>query len=210
MASCDSDADLLAEYIAAFENLDDLYAFDVSPALLARTDEYGLEHWQPRQITTLPSVLKALYQGLGLPGFGSTRFPPLYEILLLTHRWAKVDLGNYRLLANEPAKDFAPLLAAMRDDACLFANLVPNGYIQFGQGPELGYDPVCFDFRQRQENGDCRIVKIDHEAILCKGRIRETAKLAPDFRSLVFDTIHEATALHGSKRVSHRAEDSDC
>ncbi len=187
-----SDVGLLAQYIAAFEKLDELYAFGVSSSLRVSTDASGLERWQPRQITTSPFALKALYQGLGLPGRGSTGFPLLYETLLLSYRWAEVNLGNYRLWANEPATDLSPLLAIMQADKHLSATLLPNGYIPFGQGPHANYDPVCFDFRRRQKNGDCRIVRLDHEAILCDGRVRETAELAPNFRSLVLRTIHMA------------------
>src|SRR5579862_2741930 len=187
-----SDADLLAEYTAAFEQLDDLADFAVAPGLWVTTDADGLEYWRLRQVTTPPSALEVLYRGLGLPGRGSTRLPPLYETLLLSYRWAEVDLGTYRLLPNEPAEDLSPLLAALRADKHLYETLVPNGYIQFGRGPDVNYDPVCFDFRQRQRYGDCRIVRLDHEAALCDGRIRETAELAPNFRSLVLDTIHRA------------------
>lgn len=98
-------------------------------------------------------------------------------------------------MANEPADDLSSLLAVIQADKHLRATLVPNGYIQFGRGPDIDYDPVCFDFRHRQRNGDCRIVKLDHEAILCHYRIREVAELAPNFRSLVLDTIFRATAV---------------
>jgi hypothetical protein len=197
MQTQESDAALLAKYFATFEKLDDLYALGVSP-LLACTDTKGItegmQHWQPRQITTSPSALEALYQGLGLTGRGSTRFPPLYEALLLSYRWAEVDLGFYRLLANEPAEDLSPLLCAMRADVHLFATLVPNGYLPFGKGTDVDYDPVCFDFRQRQKNGDCRIVKLDHEAILCDGRIGAITELAPNFRCLMLNTIERSAA----------------
>lgn len=142
MQSQESEADLLAEYIASFEKLDDLNAREVSLLLLGPTDGDGMQHWRPRQITTLPSALVALYQGLGFTGRGSTRFPPLYEALLLSYRWAEVDLGLYRLLANEPAEDLSPLLSAMRTDVHLFETLVPNGYMPFGKGPDVDYDPV--------------------------------------------------------------------
>jgi hypothetical protein len=82
----------------------------------------------------------------------------------------------------------------MQTDEHLGATLLPNGYAQFGQGPNTDYDPICFDFRQRQHNGDCPIVRLDHEAILCEGRIWETAQLAPNFRSLVRGTIQRAAS----------------
>lgn len=187
-----SDTELLAAYVAAFGKPDDMCLLGAAATLKVDADARGLEHWRPRRVTTPPSSLDSLYRGLGLPGLASSRFPPLYEALLLSYRWAEVDLGSYRLLANEPAEDLAPLLAVMLADKGLHETLRPNGYVQFGRGTDGDYDPVCFDFRQRHRNGDCRIVRLDHEAILCDGRIRETAELAPDFRSLVLDTIRLA------------------
>lgn len=194
MHSQKSDVVLLAEYIATFEKYDDLCAHNISPLLLADMGTAGRQHWQPRPITTSASALADLYQKLGLTGHGSTRFPPLYEDLLLSYRWAEVDLGNYRLLANEPAEDLSPLLSAMRADVHLFATLVSNGYLPFGRGSDVNYDPVCFDFRQRQNNGDYRIVRLEHEAILCKGRIGTITQLAPSFRSLMLNTIERSAA----------------
>lgn len=56
----------------------------------------------------------------------------------------------------------------------------------------MDYDPVCFDVKTRNKNGDCRIVKIDHEEILCNNRIKVIAELAPSFYQLVLQTIERA------------------
>ena len=175
-----SDAILLAEYVAAFENDD--------------TDAYGMPPQPPRQITTPPQALEALYDGLKLPGQGSAGLPSLYETLLLSYRWAEADLTAYRLLANEPDDDFAPLLSAMQADKHLLATLTANGFVPFGKGPDTSHDPVCFDFKRRQTSGDCPIVRLDHEAILCHGRIGAVTELAPNFRSLVISTIKRSAA----------------
>jgi hypothetical protein len=62
-----SDAELLAEYTATFEQLDVLAGFAVVPGLWVRTDADGWEYWQPRQVTTPQSALEALYRGLVPP-----------------------------------------------------------------------------------------------------------------------------------------------
>jgi hypothetical protein len=194
MRATGSDMDMLAQFVATFEKFDCLCNDQAPSSLLTRIDADGVRYWQPRQITTSPSTLEGLYRGLGLPGTGSTRFPPLFEMLVLSYRWTEVDLGAFRLLKNEPAEDLLPLLSAIRHDVYLFRTLIPNGYVQFGMGPDLDYDPVCFDFRARQKNGDCRIVKLDHEAILTYDRIGKITELAPNFRSLVLDTIQRAAS----------------
>lgn len=56
------------------------------------------------------------------------------------------------------------------------------------------YDPVCFDISARTKNNDCKIVKIDHEQILCHNRVKKVAELAPTFEQLMLDTID--TAIH--------------
>ncbi len=56
----------------------------------------------------------------------------------------------------------------------------------------MDYDPVCFDINSRKKNGECRIVKIHHEEILCNNRVKLVAELAPSFRDLVLGTIDQA------------------
>jgi hypothetical protein len=84
----------------------------------------------------------------------------------------------------------------MMPDKALWKNLIPGGYIQFGKGPDLDFDPVCFDIRSRTKNKEYRIVKIDHEEILCNNRVKVVAEIAPSFKELVLKTIESA--------VSHR------
>jgi len=57
----------------------------------------------------------------------------------------------------------------------------------------MDYDPVCFDIKSRKKNGECRIVKIDHEEILCNNRVKLVAELAPSFRELVIRTIDQGS-----------------
>jgi hypothetical protein len=115
----------------------------------------------------------------------------LYEQLVLSPRWAEVDLKSYRLLANPP--DLAGLLNQISRDPAFWASLLSAGYIQFGRGPDIDYDPVCFDVNSRKKNNrECRIVKIDHEEILCNNRIKVVGELASSFEELVDDTISQA------------------
>src|ERR1700693_636689 len=65
----------------------------------------------------------------------------------------------------------------------------PFGLHSIRIGTDVDYDPVCFDLSSRNKTGDCRIVKIDHEEILCNNRIRVVAELAKSFQQLVENTI---------------------
>jgi hypothetical protein len=80
----------------------------------------------------------------------------------------------------------------MTNDPFLWEALVPAGFLQFGKGADIDYDPVCFDIKTRKQEGDCRIVKIDHEEILCNDRVKVVAELAPSFYQLVLETIERA------------------
>ena len=84
-------------------------------------------------------------------------------------------------------------------DKGLWETLIPNGYLQFGKGPDMDYDPVCFDISSRK-NRDYRIVKIDHEEILCNYRSKVVCEIAPSFRALVLQTIERASAARKSRR----------
>jgi len=99
------------------------------------------------------------------------------------------------LLANPPGSDLSRLLAEVEGDKGLTESLIPAGYIKFGKGPDMDYDPVCFDLKSRTKRKDYRIVKIDHEEILCNYRVKVVAELAPSFEHLVRQTIERANAM---------------
>ncbi len=189
--------ELLSTFVGSFGKLGDLDFFpEIDPIAAALTagepDQYGMIRWQPRRSETDVSSLEMLYAKL------PARFPPLFERLLLTYRWAEIDLETYRLLPNPPGSDLQGFLKATTKDEGLWKSLTPAGFMQFGRGPDIDYDPVCFDISSRKKNRDMRIVKIDHEEILCNNRVKVVAELAPSFFELLQDTITLATRTQGS------------
>ena len=182
---------LLSQFIAAFEKLDDLWTCQEMDAIgwtlsLGELSDDHLKRWRPFRCQTDRSAIDDFYKAC------PHRLPPLFEELVLGYRWAQVDLGRFRLLANPPGSDFNGILSQMRRDKALWKDLIANGYVQFGMASDLNYDPVCFDTSGRQPDGDCRVVQIDHEEILCNGRIREIGELARSFRLLMIQTIDDA------------------
>lgn len=181
---------LLARFIASFESLDDMVVVGVDPVEIqlatGEPNEFGWKSWRPAQVNTESVLLEPIYSKL------LARFPPLFERLILSYRWAEVDLQSFRLLANPPGPDLNGLFQEMSRDPTLWKYLLPAGYVQFGKGPDVDYDPVCFDINSRKKNRDCRIVKIDHEEILCHDRVRVVSEIAPSFEKLVLDTIEKA------------------
>lgn len=187
-----SNAELLEKFVATFSKLDDMLATsrewnEVAWELRSEgPDENGWFYWLPVKTSTDRALLEQVYAKL------PARFPPLYEELVLSYRWATVDLGSFRLLANPRGSDLSHLVEVITADDGLQESLVPAGYMQFGQGPDVDYDPVCFDIKSRSKNGDYRIVKIDHEEILCNYRVKVVSELAPSFYALVRQTIELA------------------
>jgi hypothetical protein len=184
---------MLEDYVAAFEKLDEMIVneFSMPPAAqlaVGEEDEHGFKRWKPIKFETPQPFLQEIYAELP----GQFRFPRLFEQLLLSYRWAEVDLGSYRLLANLPGPDLNGFYQQMCDAPDSRKILIPGGFVPFGKGPDVDYDPVCFDMKSRKQGGDCRIVKIDHEEILCNFRVKVVAELAPSFYQLVLKTISRA------------------
>lgn len=187
-------AELLQKFVASFEKLDQMSDFKgidkVSWELrVDEPDEHGQFDWRPVSYVTERNFLDDIYQKL------PATFPLLYEDLVLSYRWAQVDLGSFRLLPNPPGKDLTRLFDEISADKGLWESLLPAGYIQFGRGPDIDYDPVCFDTKARRGR-DCRIVKIDHEEILCNYRIKVLAEIASSFEELILQTIERANRSH--------------
>ena len=179
---------LLVEFVGAWKKLDgfdlrcsiDDLSFNSSAVAEYRS---GPNHWRPLRIATDPSALDAVYARL------PARFPPLYEELVLSYRWLEVDLRLYRLHANPLGSGISGLLGRILKDKFLSEFLLKNGFIPFGKGHDMDYDPVCFDLTHRKKNREFEIVKVDHEEILCNERLKVVSRLAPTFEALVANTI---------------------
>jgi len=181
---------LVEQFVASFGQLDDMLAHDFDPVATqlaaGEPDEFGFKHWRPLKANSSLSDLDSIYAQL------PARFPPLYERLVLTYRWAEIDLELFRFVANPPGAGFLALFQEMSKDKHLWSCLLPAGYVRFGMGPDIDYDPVCFDLGSRKKNRDCSIVKIDHEEILCNSRVKVVDELAPSFEQLVLRVVASA------------------
>jgi hypothetical protein len=182
---------LIDEFVNTFAVLDDLTVFAGRrelrryPSALITWDETGAGAWRPLAVETPRVTLQELYQSVGGP------LPGLYETLILSYQWAEVDLGRLRLLENLPPA-LQRLTKAITADAFLFRVLAQGGFVPFGKGPDVDYDPVCFDLSRRDEDGDCPVVKFDHEEILIRERLVVVKEMAPSFRELMTLIIQDA------------------
>ncbi len=192
------DLTLLEQFVAAFEKFDDLLVIEeYEPDALGLTygdyDESGRRKWRPARVVTDPVYLQQLYERL------PARFPPLYEKLLLNFRWARVELNGWTLSSN-PVGHGLENLFLMRQiiqDGAYTGIMFAKGYMQFGTGAGVNYDPVCFDISRRRKGGDCPIVQLDHEGIIIKDRVVRVGELARSFRALVWQTIEDGQKAEG-------------
>jgi hypothetical protein len=182
---------IIDRFVASFEKLDEMTAFphETIAVQFASTepDECGWREWRPKRVVTGSAALGQIYAEI------PARFPPLFEQLLLTYRWAEIDLADYRLLPNPLGPDLHGFFEQMSRDKAIWNALIPAGYLQFGKGADMDYDPVCFDIRSRGKDGDYKIVKIDHEQILCYDQVKVVGELAAGFEQLVLRTIEKAS-----------------
>jgi hypothetical protein len=149
---------MLAHFVASFEKLEDLRTHPSTNPIamtfaISEPDEWGQIAWRPRRTETKAESLELLYAKL------PARFPPLFERLLLTFRWAEVDLKTYTLMANPLGSDFQGFFAEISRDPGLWEGLLPAGYLRFAKGPDMDYDPVCFDMNSRKKSREMRVVK---------------------------------------------------
>ena len=187
-----NDSDLIDAFVATFERLDDLWtSYELDPnawqLVFGSLNEYGCKQWRPIRVATEQSALDELYASL------PARFPPLYERLVLSYRWAEVDLGPFRLLANPPGPNLDGLSEEFSRHKAMQEILFPNKCLQFGKGTDLNYDAICFDWSRRLQDGDCPIVQVDHEEILSHYRFKKVAEVASSFRELMLRVVTKAT-----------------
>ena len=145
---------LVDRFAASFERLSDLTAYEgIDPVAgqlsFGEPDRNGHKRWRPTKVTGDRSSLEQIYRSLPV------HFPRLFELLLLSYRWAEVDLRVYTLLANPPGRDLTGFLQQVLRDNALWECLQRERYLQFARGSGGGYDPVCFDTTSRKRNRDC-------------------------------------------------------
>jgi hypothetical protein len=184
-----TDAFLLDRFVGTFGELSGLRFYPKTDPVAkefstGKDNEYDIEeNWKPVRVSTGVSALEALQSKL------PARLPKLFERLLLNFRWAEVDLDFYTLTANPLGSDLSRWLGEASRDKFLWTFLLRSGYIPFAKGHDMDYDRICFETKSRKKGDECRVVKIDHEEVLCNERIHIVKEMAPSFRSLVEQTI---------------------
>lgn len=182
------DEQLLAQFVAAFTELDGPpYCHDSPPpdefAAGVDPDDWNLIQWRPATVQTPQEALGVIHRG--------RRLPLLFEQLVLSYRWPAVDIGVCRMLANPPGSGLEPLASAMFGDPVLTEVLLGSGFVRFALAGNGSYDPICFD-SPGYNDGDCPIVRLDHESVLTNGEVGKAERVFESFRDLIHAALGEA------------------
>ena len=117
------------------------------------------------------------------------RFPASFRSLLMRYAFPSFDAGGISFFSNTGTASDDELSVAIFKDRIVAEATLKADYIQFARPASQSYDPVCFDARRASSNREFPLVKLDHEEILCHGRIVVSAMLADSFYRFVDDFV---------------------
>lgn len=140
---------------------------------VGEVDSDGWVEWRVLPSTLLESDVAALEAEFGV------QFPPVFRAYLVSrfHLFDEVRSRRHDqqiFMTHSPSgKPLSPL----RELMTAWRPLIDAGLIPFAQYGD-GWGPICFDSAHRQKDSECRIVWLDHEALVPLGpeicRHRET------------------------------------
>lgn len=110
-------------------------------------------------------------------------YPSVFQEFVERHVFVAFDVGEICIYSNIQGEedDLARLFA----DKLLTRELVGAGFLPFGRPTTGDYDRICFDVRDVRDPQDAPVVRMDHEAILSKGRVPRPSRLADGLMNLV-------------------------
>lgn len=186
----DPEQRLLERFVATFNKLDDLFCFaeDPPPALLETgidPDDWRYVRWAPARLPSPRTGVDAFRRAGALPR--------LFEQLLEQFAWLPVDLECLRLFGNPPSADFTAYANEMFADPVMNHTLLPARYARFALAADVCYDAICFDLN-RMRDGDCPVVRIEHESVLCFDQVDSIETVFPSCRAMMEHIIELADA----------------
>jgi hypothetical protein len=161
---------------------------DIPPSLRLGSSEGGWRYdWriQKRDDIDWIEALEA-----NLPG----PLSPSFRSLVTRYVYPAFSVGGLWLFANTREQASNDWRIWLWQDKYLSRGLLTNGCIQFARPDTGSYDPICFDTRNRAKDGECPIVRIDHEGILCDDRLVIISQVAPSFSDFVEDYLAERSS----------------
>ena len=156
---------------------------EIPEELRSSNAEYEMYHWQIQPASSNPWIEELAEK---LP----QQWPEPFRSLIDRYRFSNIEVGPLMLFANSGHDHFYELSKRVFADEGIFPLLHRHGLLQFGLPQEANYDPVCFNTQDRN-HGDAPIVRLDHEEILLRSRIRVVQHIAPSFIQFMQSAIVE-------------------
>jgi hypothetical protein len=119
-------------------------------------------------------------------------FPVSFRSFVSRYSFSAFEAGALSFFANLGDSSDEELSAAIFKDRFIADVTLKAGYIQFARHAGGSYDPVCFDANRSLKNREFPIVRLDHEEILCRDRIRVSEMLSDSFIRYVADVVGRA------------------
>jgi len=120
------------------------------------------------------------------------RLPVSYGSLITRYAFPAFDAGGIHFFANTGDESLDEFRVATFQDRNIAQVTHANGFIQFARPEGGSYDPICFDARRSANNREYPIVRLNHEAILCRNEIGSLTSVASSFYRFVSDFVRRA------------------
>lgn len=179
-----TDFDALVDRFVEFVNAGDhepIWESDSPPSVRGKgIDDDGIYFdWQ---VNPQPNIdwIETLEERLGF------RLPEIHRSLVSRYTFPCFDFGGFSFSGNSiEGTDFHEFRDRLFLDTGMSDTLLPNHYLQFGNPDTGGYDPICMDMNRPDDTGDYPVVWLEHESILCHGKIDVIAEITPSFQDMM-------------------------
>jgi hypothetical protein len=116
------------------------------------------------------------------------RWPLSFHTLISRYQFPSFCCGPlefYSVGLTNPSDDYYELRTAVLRDPAMVSVLWGHGYLPFARPEDSSYDPVCFHCVNVSGASEPAVVRIDHEEVLCRNRIRVQQVVSPAFDLLL-------------------------
>lgn len=175
-----SQSDKLVDAFVAFINSrprDLRLKNEVPPSVRLPAEDEDYTSWQIIQCES--PWLSELEQSL------PHRLPATFRSLISRYCFPSLEVGPIVLHANtSEGSEYFEFRKRLFHDRTMSPFLLQHGFIQFGKPADWSYDPVCFHVVPRSKR-EYPIVRLDHEEILIRNRVRIMASIARSLREVL-------------------------
>jgi hypothetical protein len=113
------------------------------------------------------------------------RLPRSFFSLVTRYCFPSFELAEIEFFANRDGQADDELVVAAFRDKYLWRPAFTQGFVHIGKSSTGSYDPICFDMRDQRPGQEYPLVRLNHEELLQKERIRIVEEIAESFLALI-------------------------